>query len=538
MLPTFVIGLREGLEAALIVGIIAAFLKKQDRADLLGWLFAGVAAAVVLCVGVGVALDVVSRELPQRQQEGLETVVGVLAVGMVTYMVIWMRRHSRELKGQLEGLAADAIAGSGGNAARAMVVMAFLAVLREGFETVVFLLAAFNEADSRATAGTGAVLGIVVATGLGYGIYRGGVRINLSRFFRATGLVLVFVAAGLVVSALHTGHEAGWYTVGQSRTVDLTTVPIIGWLLRAGSVQASLLTGMLGIQPRPVLLETIGWLVYLVPVGVYVAWPPGRIVPRRPLSRALVLVGVASAALAVVLVVTSPAAPDERPLTTAGSVSAQLRSSSRTRAVVRTPRQSPADASNAIAPTTSDIPLRNLGLDRHRGLVTNLLVASMPGSATHNAPTELPIERLSALDGGRLPLGVRTVGVTRLPVRYSDINTLDVWVAPATGRVVDWQWAETIRVRIVAPGIGEIPLSRPLRRATSQLSVRRVSASASAARSDQATLDSRSARHEQAWLLFAIAVAALLSAGAVVATGRRPVAAPPAPVEIRIPTSV
>src|ERR1700722_16458356 len=107
MLPTFVIGLREGLEAALIVGIIAAFLKKQGRPDLLRWLFAGVAAAVLLCVAVGVGLDVVSRDLPQRRQEGLETVVGVLAVGMVTYMVIWMRRHSRELKGQLEGLAAE-----------------------------------------------------------------------------------------------------------------------------------------------------------------------------------------------------------------------------------------------------------------------------------------------------------------------------------------------------------------------------------------------------------------------------------------------
>ena len=114
MLPTFVIGLREGLEAALIVGIIAAFLNKQGRGDLLRGLFAGVLVAVLLCAGVGVALDIVSRDLPQRQQEGLETVIGVLAVGMVTYMVVWMRRHSRELKGQLEGLAADAISTPGG----------------------------------------------------------------------------------------------------------------------------------------------------------------------------------------------------------------------------------------------------------------------------------------------------------------------------------------------------------------------------------------------------------------------------------------
>ena len=109
MLPTFVIGLREGLEAALIVGIIAAFLRKQGRRELVKWVLLGVGAAVLLCVVAGLLLDAYSRTLPQRQQEGLETVIGALAVGMVTYMVVWMRRHSRQLKGQLEGLAASAI---------------------------------------------------------------------------------------------------------------------------------------------------------------------------------------------------------------------------------------------------------------------------------------------------------------------------------------------------------------------------------------------------------------------------------------------
>src|SRR3954451_8091102 len=172
MLPTFVIGLREGLEAALIVGIIAAFLRKQGRRDLLKWVLTGVGAAIGLCALVGIALDAYSRNLPQKQQEGLETIIGLLAVGMVTYMVVWMRRNSRHLKGQLEGLAADAMAvGSDTRtkAFRAMILMSFLAVIREGFETVVFLLAAFNEAGSGASAGVGALLGIVVAIGLGYG---------------------------------------------------------------------------------------------------------------------------------------------------------------------------------------------------------------------------------------------------------------------------------------------------------------------------------------------------------------------------------
>ena len=149
MLPTFVIGLREGLEAALIVGIIAAFLRKQGRRDLLRWVLVGVGIAVALCFAAGIALHVLQKDLPQRQQEGLETVIGAIAVGMVTYMVIWMKRHSRDLKGQLEGMTQDAM-GAASAGARAMIAMAFLAVLREGLETVVFLLAAFNQSTSGA----------------------------------------------------------------------------------------------------------------------------------------------------------------------------------------------------------------------------------------------------------------------------------------------------------------------------------------------------------------------------------------------------
>ena len=150
MLSTFVIGLREGLEAALIVGIVAAFLKQRGRHDLLRLVWLGVGLAALICLAVGLGLHAYSAELPQKQQEGLETVVGAVAVAMVTYMVIWMRRHSRELKKQLEGAAGSALeSGSGW----ALVLMAFLAVFREGFETAVFLLAAFNEAANPVTAG-------------------------------------------------------------------------------------------------------------------------------------------------------------------------------------------------------------------------------------------------------------------------------------------------------------------------------------------------------------------------------------------------
>ena len=215
MIPTFVITLREGVEASLIVGIIAAFLVKEGRQDALRQMWVGVAIAIVLCTAVGIGLDVVGEELPQQQQEGLETVVGLIAVATISYMIIWMTRHSREIKAELEGEAASALAHG---SAMALVGMAFLAVLREGFETSVFLLAAFQDATNTTAAGAGAVLGLSARSLIGVGLYRGGVHINLSRFFKITGAVLVFVAAGLLATAAHTAHEAGWISSFQSRS--------------------------------------------------------------------------------------------------------------------------------------------------------------------------------------------------------------------------------------------------------------------------------------------------------------------------------
>jgi high-affinity iron transporter len=276
VLPTFVIGLREGLEAALIVGIVAAFLAARGRRDAVRWVWAGVAIAVALCAAFAVVLQVVSAELPQQQQEALETVIGLVAVGLVTYMIVWMRRHARGMKKHLEMSAGEALAAG---SAWALVAMAFLAVLREGFETSVFLLAAFQASVAPLAAGLGALAGVAVAAALGYGIYRGGVRLDLQRFFTVTGVVLVLVAAGLLATAAHTAHEAGWLDVGQAQALDLT------WLVRPGTVLASVLTGVLGMQPRPVVVEVVVWVAYVVPMTLYVLWPSlrrPRPVPARP----------------------------------------------------------------------------------------------------------------------------------------------------------------------------------------------------------------------------------------------------------------
>ena len=274
MLPTFVIGLREGLEAALIVGIIAAFLGQQGRKDALRQVWFGTAAAVAICIGIAIALQVISSDLPQRQQEGLETVVGALAVGMVTYMILFMRqaRPGTEARpggrgGLGPGVRVEPGPGADGVPGRAArgfrdggVPAGHLSRLRGCHH----LLARRGARDPAGGDG-------------GYAIYKGGVRLNLARFFRITGLVLVVVAAGLVMTAFHTANEAGWLSVGQTQAFDLS------WLVRPGTPLSSLLTGVLGIQPYPVWIEVIAWLAYLVPMVAIVAWPAGK-PARRPVA--------------------------------------------------------------------------------------------------------------------------------------------------------------------------------------------------------------------------------------------------------------
>lgn len=479
MLPTFVIGLREGLEAALIVGIVAAFLRKQERRDLLRWVWVGVSAAVLLCLAVGGVLEAVSRDLPQRKQEGLETVIGALAVVMVTYMVIWMRRNSRELKGSLEGAAASALTTGSG---RALVAMAFLAVIREGFETVVFLLATFNESGSGVGPVLGAVLGILVAVGLGYGIYRGGVRINLSKFFRATGLVLVLVAAGLVMTALHTAHEANWLNAGQQSTVNLT------WLVHPGSVQASLLTGMLGMQPRPVAIEVIGWLVYLVPVALYVGWPAGRRISLRTISRIAAAGAIASVATAGILLATQPAAPTIQP----ASISAGF---------VRT--------------GTAEID----GVD-----VDQYTRTTQTGTSTER----LTAAQLARHNDGRLPLGLKPEpdGLFTVSIKTSTVTTVSVDAAAR-------QLIATDRITRAALTVGGVPLGTPSVLSRAPQPAAEVSKAAAEARRDAASLDSRHDRRvAEGWLAgLAVGLAAVAGGGFLGGRSRRGSGGSPTPLD-------
>lgn len=267
MIPTFVIGLREGLEAALIVGIVGAFLIKRGDREALKPMWLGVGLAVGLSVSAALALDMAGRRLPLMAREVIEGTLTLVAVVGVSYMLVWMRRHSSQIKSDLEARAAEAL---NRDSTLALVALAFVAVIREGLETAVFLLALLKGSSDVSLGLGGALLGIVVASVLGFAIYKGGVRIDLSRFFRVTGVVLVLVAAGLVAASIHEFAEAGLIPWGNSPAIDLSAV------IAPGTMRAGLLTAFLGLQPVPTYAELAGWLTFLIPVGAYVLWPQRR----------------------------------------------------------------------------------------------------------------------------------------------------------------------------------------------------------------------------------------------------------------------
>ncbi len=265
MLVAFLIMLREGIEASLIVGIIASYLAQTGRRRYLGAVWAGVVIAAVLCAAVGIALSRASAEFPQKQQELFETIVAVVAVGILTSMVFWMKSAARSIKGQLHDRI-DASMTTGRSAALALVAMAFFAVGREGLESVFFLLAIFEQSTGWAVP-LGAFLGLAAAVGIGFLIYFGGVRLDMRRFFRLTGVFIIIVAAGLLAGALRSAHEAGLWNGLQQVVADWS-----GVLPKDGPF-GTVLAGMFGYTDTPTLGELLIYFAYLVPALVLFFMP-------------------------------------------------------------------------------------------------------------------------------------------------------------------------------------------------------------------------------------------------------------------------
>lgn len=260
MIGTFIIGLREGLEAALVVGILLAYVNRVGRSDVAARIWLGVGLAVTLSLGLGALLTFGTYGLTFEAQEIIGGTLSIFAVGLVTWMVFWMGRAAHTLKSTLERDAARAIEGS----AWGLVFIGFISVAREGLETALFLWSAVRSSGDSNGAWAGAVLGLLAAVAIGWLIYRGMIRINLGKFFTWTGAILVVVAAGILAYGVHDLQEAGvlpgpWTSGGGwafqlSDSIDPSGLP------------AAFLKGTTGFAPDMTILEVVAWGVYLVVV--------------------------------------------------------------------------------------------------------------------------------------------------------------------------------------------------------------------------------------------------------------------------------
>jgi high-affinity iron transporter len=256
MLIPFLIMLREGIEAALIVGIVASYLKQSGRGALMPAVWVGVLLATALSLFAGAGLQLLAAEFPQKQQELFEGVVGLIAVVMLTSMVFWMRKAARSIKGELQASIDKALNKGADGQGWALIGMVFLAVAREGLESVFFLLAVFQQ-SSGWEAPVGALAGIAVSVAVGWGLYSGGVRLDLRRFFRYTGLFILLVAAGLLAGVLRKLHEGGVWNHLQTVVFDMSD------RLPMDSPVGAVLSGLLGYQAAPVVGEVVVYLAFL-----------------------------------------------------------------------------------------------------------------------------------------------------------------------------------------------------------------------------------------------------------------------------------
>jgi len=256
VLANFLIGLREGLEAALVVGILIAYVVKLGRFDVLPRIWLGVGLAVALSLGLGAVLTFGAYGLSFEAQELIGGLLSIIATAFVTWMIFWMLRAARGLSRELRSEVDSHLSGAGWG----LVLVAFLAVGREGIETALFIWAAVQASGSTTFPLIGAALGILVAIVLGYLIYRGVLRINLTKFFTYTGVFLIIVAGGVLAYGVHDLQEAGFLPGLNNLAFNVSAIiPPDSWY-------GTLLKGVFNFSPATTWLEAIAWVAYVVPV--------------------------------------------------------------------------------------------------------------------------------------------------------------------------------------------------------------------------------------------------------------------------------
>jgi len=253
MLSTFLIALREGLEAALIVGILVAYVVKTDRRNLLAPVWSGVAVALAASFALGGFLSFTSAELSERGEQFFAGTTSFLAVGLVTWMVFWMKRAARTLRDELHGKVDNALSAG----PLAIAAAAFFAVAREGLETALFVYTNFKTVAATSSSSVGLVLGLTLAVILGYLIYNRAIKLNLSKFFTVTGIALIVVAAGVLSYGVHEYQELGWIPGDGSYAWDISS------FMAKDSVAGSVLAGTIGFDVNTSWIQLFVWVAYL-----------------------------------------------------------------------------------------------------------------------------------------------------------------------------------------------------------------------------------------------------------------------------------
>ena len=254
MLGNFIIGLREGLEAALVVSILITYLVRTERKPLIRYVSYGVGSAVLVSVVVAIALQSISSELSEQIEPIFAGVVSFLAVGFVTWMIFWMKRTARTISGDLRKKLDSAALGG----AFAVSAMAFLAVAREGVETAVFFWAAAHATGQELASLVGLGLGLGLATLLGIAFFKSTLKINLPAFFKSTGILLTFVSAGVLTYAIHEFQEVSLLPGDSNVWINLSSV------LTEGSLLSTLASGLFNVTATTTALEVIAWVIYVV----------------------------------------------------------------------------------------------------------------------------------------------------------------------------------------------------------------------------------------------------------------------------------